>query len=218
MTWGPEAFVGGHPALDLTNTAGGSTRARDVERLRAYDDLLAWSVAAGVLDDAEATALAALATADPEGATRALDGVRAHREALHRWLAAAVSGTAGDEADRASVAGEVAEAHRRARPAPDPTRGPAWLVTVDDAGLALPGRRLALATGALLAGEDRRRIGMCGRCSWLFLDPSPSRRRRWCSMATCGNRAKAARHHRRLAGPLPVERTVMHADEGPAGA
>ena len=200
MTWGAEAFVGGHPALDLTNTAGGATRARDVERLRSYDDLVGWSVAAGVIDDAEAAALAALAAAGPEDAARALAEVRAHREALHRWLAAAVTGAEADDADRVRVADDVAEAHRRARPAPDPVHGPAWLVTLDDAGLALPGRRLALATAALLAGEDRRRVGLCGRCSWLFLDPSPSGRRRWCSMATCGNRAKAARHHARATG------------------
>jgi predicted RNA-binding Zn ribbon-like protein len=200
VIWGPEAFVGGHPALDLTNTAGGPTRARDVERLNSYDDLVGWSVAAGVVDGAEGAALAALAAADPQAEARGLDGVRAHREALHRWLAAAVTGGAADDVDRVRVADDVAEAHRRARPAPDPTRGPAWLVTLDDAGLALPARRVALATAALLAGEDRRRIGLCGRCSWLFLDPSPSRRRRWCSMATCGNRAKAARHHARATG------------------
>ncbi len=199
MAWGPEAFVGGHPALDFTNTVGGSTTER-VERWCAYDDVVGWSLAAGVVDGAEAEALTARAAADPEAAEAALEAVRAQREALHRWLAAAVAGGAGDDADRARVAEDVAGAHRAARPAPDPTRGPAWLVTVDDAGLALPARRLALATAALLAGEDRRRIGLCGRCSWLFLDPSPSRRRRWCSMATCGNRAKAARHHARTTG------------------
>ncbi|WP_245997945.1 CGNR zinc finger domain-containing protein [Nocardia pseudobrasiliensis] len=31
----------------------------------------------------------------------------------------------------------------------------------------------------------------------MYLDPSPSGRRRWCSMATCGNRAKARRHYDR---------------------
>jgi len=197
--WGPEAFLGGHVALDLTNTVGGFARER-VERLVTYADLLAWAQAAEVVDAAEAGGLAALADADPDGAARALEGVRAHREALHRWLAAAVTGAEADAADRARVAHDVVEAHRLARPAPDPTRGQAWLVTVDDAGLATPGRRLALLTAALLAGEERRRIGLCGRCSWLFLDPSPSRRRRWCSMATCGNRAKAARHHARATG------------------
>lgn len=198
--WDPEAFVGGDVALDFTNTAGGPTRERDVERLGSYDDLLDWSVAAGVLDDGEGAALRARAAADPGGAARALDEARGQREALHRWLAAAVTGREADDADRARVADDVAAAHRVACLAPDPTRGPAWLVTVDDAGLALPARRLALATAALLAGEQRHRIGLCGRCSWLFLDPSPSRRRRWCSMATCGNRAKAARHHARVTG------------------
>src|SRR6478736_4345946 len=32
-------------------------------------------------------------------------------------------------------------------------------------------------------------------CGWLFLDPR--NRRRWCSMAVCGNRAKARAHARR---------------------
>ena len=195
-TWGPEAFVGGHVALDFTNTVGGFRRER-VERLVTYADLVAWGRAAGVVDDAEAAALTDLGAADPDAAAAALESARAQREALHRWLAAAVTGEDGDDADRARVARDVAAAHQEARLSPDPTRGPAWLVTVADAGLALPARRLALATAELLAGEARQRIGLCGRCSWLFVDPSPSRRRRWCSMATCGNRAKAARHHAR---------------------
>jgi predicted RNA-binding Zn ribbon-like protein len=31
----------------------------------------------------------------------------------------------------------------------------------------------------------------------VFFDSSPTGRRRWCDMATCGNRAKAARHRAR---------------------
>jgi predicted RNA-binding Zn ribbon-like protein len=197
--WGPEDFVGGHVALDFTNTVGGFLRER-VERVETYADLLAWARTAEVVDDAEAAALEVIADADPDGAVAALGAARAQREALHRWLAAAASGVPGDDVDRIRVADDVVAAHRAARLAADPTSGPAWLTTVDDAGLALPARRLALATAALLAGEERRRIGLCGRCSWLFLDPSPSRRRRWCSMATCGNRAMAARHHARSSG------------------
>jgi len=34
-------------------------------------------------------------------------------------------------------------------------------------------------------------------CSWLFLDHSRNRSRRWCDMKTCGNRAKAKRHYER---------------------
>ncbi|MPZ63628.1 MAG: hypothetical protein GEU93_20600 [Propionibacteriales bacterium] len=38
----------------------------------------------------------------------------------------------------------------------------------------------------------------CNHCGWLFIDRTG--RRRWCSMSTCGNRAKVqayARRHRR---------------------
>jgi predicted RNA-binding Zn ribbon-like protein len=32
-------------------------------------------------------------------------------------------------------------------------------------------------------------------CGWLFLDTSKNHTRRWCSMKSCGNRAKARRHY-----------------------
>lgn len=51
-----------------------------------------------------------------------------------------------------------------------------------------------LATGR----PDRFRICANDRCRWTFFDASPTGRRRWCDMATCGNRAKAARHREKL--------------------
>lgn len=44
------------------------------------------------------------------------------------------------------------------------------------------------------------RIGECPSCGWVFLDTSKNRRRRWCSMATCGSREKAQRYYARHAG------------------
>lgn len=38
------------------------------------------------------------------------------------------------------------------------------------------------------------------RCALYFYDISPTRRRRWCSMAVCGNRLKVAAHARRRRG------------------
>src|SRR6185437_9210530 len=47
-----------------------------------------------------------------------------------------------------------------------------------------------------LTGGTPERIRICDndRCRWVFYDTSRTGRRRWCDMATCGNRAKAARH------------------------
>jgi len=62
---------------------------------------------------------------------------------------------------------------------------------------------IALAAATLLVEVDRRRIRRCrsDRCGLWFLDTSKNGRRRWCSMATCGNRAKAARHHQKQKAP-----------------
>ena len=47
---------------------------------------------------------------------------------------------------------------------------------------------------------DRFRTCANDTCRWSFYDASPTGRRRWCNMKTCGNRAKAARHRERAKG------------------
>ena len=54
----------------------------------------------------------------------------------------------------------------------------------------------------LLSSPDLARVGEYRGegCGWLLLDTSKAHRRRWCSMAICGNREKARRHRRRQRG------------------
>jgi predicted RNA-binding Zn ribbon-like protein len=47
---------------------------------------------------------------------------------------------------------------------------------------------------------DRLRACADETCRWIFYDDSRTGRRRWCDMASCGNRAKAARHRARAKG------------------
>ena len=70
----------------------------------------------------------------------------------------------------------------------DPARWAGWLAAVAYADL------LASAPG---------RIRRCDHpdCILWFVDTSARGTRRWCSMAGCGNRAKAARHHARSRAP-----------------
>jgi predicted RNA-binding Zn ribbon-like protein len=44
------------------------------------------------------------------------------------------------------------------------------------------------------AERDRVRVCASDTCSARFYDRSPAGRRRWCSMALCGNVEKARRH------------------------
>jgi predicted RNA-binding Zn ribbon-like protein len=58
---------------------------------------------------------------------------------------------------------------------------------------------VAEAAAELLLHGDRARIRQCHAedCASWFSDTSKNGRRKWCSMARCGNRAKAAAHYRR---------------------
>jgi len=61
---------------------------------------------------------------------------------------------------------------------------------------------VAVAAGELAAYARPERLRACVApdCTRWFLDISKGGRRRWCSMATCGNRSKAARFRERQAG------------------
>jgi predicted RNA-binding Zn ribbon-like protein len=46
---------------------------------------------------------------------------------------------------------------------------------------------------------DTARLRICEnpQCHWVFKDTSRTGKRKWCSMRSCGNRAKVARHRAR---------------------
>ncbi|MEV2195589.1 CGNR zinc finger domain-containing protein [Streptomyces phaeochromogenes] len=66
----------------------------------------------------------------------------------------------------------------------DPSWGPAWLAARDYLEL-------------LSTAPDRIRHCAHEACVLHFFDTSRNGTRRWCSMAACGNRAKASRHYAR---------------------
>jgi predicted RNA-binding Zn ribbon-like protein len=66
----------------------------------------------------------------------------------------------------------------------DPSWGPAWLAARNYLEL-------------LTAAPDRIRACAHEACVLHFYDTSRNGTRRWCSMAACGNRAKASRHYSR---------------------
>jgi len=57
----------------------------------------------------------------------------------------------------------------------------------------------ASAAALLVDRGDAVRLKCCPSeyCGWLFVDETGNARRLWCSMAACGNRAKARRHYLR---------------------
>ncbi|MGW6724827.1 CGNR zinc finger domain-containing protein [Nocardia sp. NPDC055029] len=66
--------------------------------------------------------------------------------------------------------------------------------------------RLLIAVAEAVATSTWQRLKACREpsCRWAYYDHSRNRRRTWCSMDLCGNRAKARNHHRRSSAPEPA--------------
>ena len=178
---------GGHQALDFCNTQDGwDPPTSQGEWLRDYDTFVGW---AGYVD---------LLDADEERSLRGRSGAQAD-DVLNqaRELRSAVRTAALQPSDRAAMAlitGYVRRASSGLRLVPGPE--PSWRVDGPHV-VELPLHRIAWAAGDLLTSERLDRVKPCpGRnCGWVFLDASG--RRRWCSMASCGNRAKVRAHAER---------------------
>lgn len=183
------ALIGGHPALNFLNTVEGHGAAA-VDRLPGYEHLLRWAEQAGLLTRAQATRVAeAHHPWLTEGAwTEALE----LRRALDAVFRAVASGTPPPERALAAFNATLAAAlaHRRL------SGGFAWDWGEAGDRLEIPSWTIALSAADLLSDPARRaQIKACGNhaCGWLFLDATPSGRRRWCRMNVCGNAAKVRR-------------------------
>ncbi|WP_225821343.1 CGNR zinc finger domain-containing protein [Streptomyces naphthomycinicus] len=170
----PRPLTGEPLALDLLNTRWnqeGVTR----DLLADTEGLAVWLESNG------------LAGAHPADAA-VLERLRTAREAIE----AAVEGSPAQAAplvDAVLAHGRIRARLTAAGPAEEPefadaSWAPAWLAARDYLDL-------------LTRAPERIRSCAGGGCILHFFDTSRNGTRRWCSMAACGNRAKASRHYAR---------------------
>jgi predicted RNA-binding Zn ribbon-like protein len=180
----------GDLSLNFANTLGGRYDPQPAEGLRSYDDLVLFGYVTETLDEAGAARLRQIAAQKPEAAAAALERARALREAIFGVFNALASDTALPGDALATLNGALAAAlpHGSIAPRDD---GFDW-VWEDARDLDRPVWPIAWAAMQLLLHGDRSRLRECAAddCGWLFLDTSRNRSRRWCSMSSCGNRAK----------------------------
>jgi predicted RNA-binding Zn ribbon-like protein len=190
-------FDGGHLAVDFVNTLGGGLEEGPQphdEHLRAYGDVLAWSVRADVLAEPMAEALARMAARDRGRAERAFADTLALRELSDSVLRPIATGGRPSDAGLEELREWEREALSHAVLEPGGA-GYRWRWDGDD--LRLPLWPLAHATVELLTHGPLDRLKPCGGCRWLFLDRSKNRSRRWCSMEECGTANKMLRYTER---------------------
>jgi predicted RNA-binding Zn ribbon-like protein len=194
----PEA--GDRLALDLANTIDPRYGPHRRDKLTSYPLLAAWGRHAGILTADQEQSLLALASEQPAAAGRVLDRARDLRETIYRIFSAITAGQPPRRADLDVLRDRATEALRHAQLQAE---GAGFVWAWSDAGSALDGLLWPVAQAALdlLFSAELPRVRECpgGQkdCGWLFVDLTKNGSRRWCSMETCGSRAKMRRHYAR---------------------
>lgn len=176
-----DEFVGGLRCLDLVSTVAERHRAAE-EKLSTPHDLAHWCLAAGLL------------TTAPEISAEQLASATTLREAIFRLLTAIRHGEPLQEDDLLVL--------NRCAAVPPPLVS----ISAKDRTISRTGSlesvlsMLARECLELLGGPDLVLLSWCAdeNCTRPFLDKSHGRRRRWCGMKGCGDRAKAAAYRQRV--------------------
>jgi len=190
-------FVGHYLCLDFINTLAADA-GQPVELLATFGDLIAWAAAAKLVE-AASTVQRLQAWGDPSSTAAVLQQALALRTTLYQMITAMMAGQ-GVPIDALDAINHWLQLQR----------GYTAVVQVDDrfekryhSTITEPLQLLApIAQSAsdLLCYGDRKLLKKCENptCVLYFYDTTKNHTRRWCSMTTCGNRAKAAAHYRRL--------------------
>ncbi|MDY0975630.1 CGNR zinc finger domain-containing protein [Massilia sp. CFBP9012] len=178
-------LVGDHLALDLLNTEAGSG-ALHTDFWRSGEDVLDWLARCGIdvgrLGDQAASDAVLHDARELRASARELvelrkQGERGDPQRINRYLATLQSAPVLEW-------GEGGPLLTRRLPAPSPQQ-------------ALG--QVAESVAELLAAAQFEYVRQCEHpdCVLWFYDRTKSHRRRWCSMALCGNRHKAAEFRKR---------------------
>jgi predicted RNA-binding Zn ribbon-like protein len=162
-------FHGGHVALDLAATLAGRLKLEHRELLATPADLDRWLVASG------------LAAGKPHSTDLDMKLARELRETIYAIAIGQASKADRDRLNAVAAAGA----------APPQLDASGKMVRSGTAAQLLGS--LAQQAVELFGGPAFSRVRQCdgSGCARFFVDLSRSGARRWCSMESCGNRAKA---------------------------
>ncbi len=177
--------------LDFVNTEG-SVRNNQPDGLKSLEDFGVWASSHGLRQP--------VSPPDDEGVPELLSRAKGFREALYRIFSALANGLEPPEEDLAPLNAWLTGGLGRLKLA---WRGESfgWTLTMGATHTDEWLEVIALSAAFLLRSERLSRVKECDSetCSWVFIDESRNRSRRWCDMADCGNREKARRFYRRHA-------------------
>ena len=191
-------FVADHPALDFLNSIA-APRGTEFDWLSNGTDLLDWLEARGLVSADELTDMRN--RAEPE----LLEQAAARARQLREWFRGFIlkhAGTPLEDIPPSDLAplNEILMRGSSFFQLEASLGGPPQLTRRNRWGgtdmLLVP---IAEAMALLITSVDFTEVKNCEgpTCTMIFTDISKNRKRRWCSMAVCGNRAKASAHRAR---------------------
>lgn len=193
--------VAEHPALELCNTVAGWDEEAPFDFLTDYEVLARHAGHLGLLGRSDVERLVARGVRETRAAAQVLRRARELREATYRIVTGHGAAEHWAVVQRAALAAASVGTLER-----DATSLGRWVYDVEQAGPPVALHVFAWQVLELVTAAPAPSIGRCpGReCGWVFLNRG---NRRWCIMATCGNREKARRHAaRRRGGSVPSGR------------
>lgn len=181
--------------LDFTDTVDWRTSNHAKDSLDSYSALLEWSGRKRLLNQGQLNELGR-AAARGEFAPVLAEAVRL-REAIYRIFSAIAHGTRAPTQDLAVLNEYIAKSLSR-MVVKETGKGYDWGLSCETAPEMML-YQVAESAAMLLTSEDLARVRECANeeegCGSLFLDCSKSQTRRWCSMESCGNRAKSRKFY-----------------------
>ena len=178
-------------------------RGEPVDAVPDITSLLAWLRGRRLISGRGLAVEAAHLRRDPDETARRVERFHHLRKLLH-GIAAEVTETGHPATDQLRDLNHILRHglhYHQIERDPDGTR-----YTFAQVGDRLDQARATIASSLaqFLADDAPSRLRVCANpgCRYLFVDRSPTGRRRWCDMRTCGNQAKVARHRARARDQL----------------
>jgi predicted RNA-binding Zn ribbon-like protein len=193
-------FDAGDISLDFANTNNWHASAAPQDYLHNYADLVEWGVKARLISVEVANQLNQIAEEHPDETANNYEQAIQVREAIYRIFSSQYADKPIPEADLALLNSIACQAMshlqliRRGRKVH-------WQFPANFEGANFILWPVARAAADLLTSDRVSRVRECEDdrgCGYLFIDQTKNHSRRWCSMESCGNRAKARRHYSRL--------------------
>ena len=188
------SLVAGRLALDFANTIPAS---HDL----SWDEFVSFLVAARLITEERAARLRPLEHSEPQAVDAALLHILRVRESLRAIFASVVQKRSFPPSwvEPVNNVLRITEGHDELV-----HNGESWRLQfmARESGLEWLLAAIARSAGDLLVEGPEAPIRRCANatCRLFFYDDSRTHRRRWCSMATCGNRNKVAAFMRRHGG------------------